>query len=372
MSRITLYGAPLSLYTGRARSYLIKSGISYQEVIPNTKYVVETVVPKAGGRSSMPTIELDDGEVIRDGVAIVDHFEAIAGSPFTPETPAQRIVSLLFDVIGAEGLLRTAMHYRWDFPEQNLEFIRFHFNSVMPPGPDREEKGDAVADRMRAAGGAFGAVPEAFDLIESLYHKLLGLLDTHFSENSYLLGAKPSIGDFGLIAPFYGHLGRDPAPLAIMQAKAVRMFRWVERVNRPDADVGEFGLLEEAYLPNDEIPDSLIDVLKHIAIDFVPETEAAADCINEWLETQVELAPGAPVLRGVGQGTFTIQGQEITALAQPFRFYLLKRVQKAFNTLGDKDRQVVSDLFERCEMTSLLSTQLTRDIGRKNNVEVWL
>ena len=36
------------------------------------------------------------------------------------------------------------------------------------------------------------------------------------------------------------HLGRDPKPLSLMQAKATRLFRWVERMNRPDLDVGEF------------------------------------------------------------------------------------------------------------------------------------
>ena len=62
------------------------------------------------------------------------------------------------------------------------------------------------------------------------------------------------------IAPLYGHLGRDPAPLNLMQTHAVRLFRWVERMNRPEPDVGEFKKLvalkneELDYLPNDEVP----------------------------------------------------------------------------------------------------------------------
>ncbi len=31
----------------------------------------------------------------------------------------------------------------------------------------------------------------------------------------------------------YGHLGRDPMPLFIMQAQAVNVFRCVEEMNRP-------------------------------------------------------------------------------------------------------------------------------------------
>ena len=76
---VTLYGAPLSLYTGRARSYLIKAGIDYRETPPISDHYEDVVLAKAGGRRSMPTVELADGRVIRDSVAIVDHFEAELG-----------------------------------------------------------------------------------------------------------------------------------------------------------------------------------------------------------------------------------------------------------------------------------------------------
>ena len=38
MSHHTLYGTPLSLYTGKARSYLIKNGLPYREVTPTTSH----------------------------------------------------------------------------------------------------------------------------------------------------------------------------------------------------------------------------------------------------------------------------------------------------------------------------------------------
>jgi glutathione S-transferase len=200
MNDITLYGTPLSLYTGRARSYLIKAGLAYRETTPLTGHYIEYVVPRAGGRQGMPTLELADGEVIRDGVAIVDHFENDSGRAFSPTSPRQRILSRLFDVIGAEGLLRPAMHYRWNFPEQNLEFLRFHFQSLTPRSTHREQNADAMADRMRAACMAFGAVPETFEVVEALYLELLQKLNVHFSNQPYLLGGKPCIGDFGMIA----------------------------------------------------------------------------------------------------------------------------------------------------------------------------
>lgn len=372
MSEITLYGSPLSLYTGRARSYLIKARLPYREVTPTTAHYVQKVLPKAGGRQSIPTIETATGDVIRDGAAIVDYFEASGGGSYSPATPKQRIISRLFDVIGAEGLLRPAMHYRWNFPETNLDFLRFHFQTMMPPGPERERKADAAADRMRAACAAFGAVPDTFELVESLYLELLDKLNDHFAHVPYLLGGRPCIGDFGLIAPFYGHLGRDPMPLSVMQARAVRMFRWVERMNRPEPDAGEFAVQQDEYVANDVIPDSLIALLKHIALDFVPETQAAAACINEWLDDQSDLQSGSEVVRGVGVASFEVRGVQINALAQPYRFYLLKRVQDDFAALDEADQQAVSDMLAACDLTPILETRLSRQIGRESNLEVWL
>lgn len=218
---------------------------------------------------------------------------------------------------------------------------------------------------------AFGAVPETFGVVETLYQELLQKLDAHFSDQPYLLGGKPAIGDFGLIAPMYGHLGRDPKPLSLMQAQAIRVFRWVERMNRPELDVGEFDAQEGEYLADDEIPETLIEVLKHVAIDFVPETRAAAACINAWIDQQDELEPGTEVIRGVGLGSFELRGVTINALAQPFRFYLLKRVQDEFDALSVQDKNNVATLLGACDMAEVLDLKLNRNIGRERNLEVW-
>lgn len=372
MSKVTLYGSSLSLYTGRARSYLIKAGIPYQETLPNTPHFAKSVLPKMGERQSIPAIETEDGEVIRDGAAIIDHFEANNRHHFSPVSPRQKALSLLFDVIGTEGLLRPAMHYRWNFPKENLEFLTFHFETFIPPIPDRKEKAEKQMNRMRSAGQSFGAVPANVDLIESLYGTLIEKLDQHFAQYPYLLGNKPCIGDFGLIAPFFGHLGRDPVAIHLLQTKAIRLFRWVERMNRPDPDFGEFGPAAEEYIAGDEIPDSLIEVLKHIAIDFVPETTAAAATINRWLKENQAMPPNTVAERQVGFTEFEVRESKIQAIAQPYRFYLLNRMQNHIDSLPDQEKTAAQELLQQCGMESLLQTRLTRKIGRHNNREVWL
>lgn len=372
MSQPTLYGTPVSLYTGNVRSYLIKAGIDYRETTFGSAHYRDEVLPKAGGRKGVPTIELGDGTVIRDGAAIIDHFEATSGHAFSPKSPKQRILSRLFDVIGSDGLLRPALHYRWSFPEENREFLRFHFESIMSHGPERSELGATATAGAQAFGNAIGVAPETMGLIETLYLEFLDKLNSHFGQHPYLLGGRPCIGDFGMLRPLYAHLGRDPKPLSIMQANAIRVFRWVERMNRPEPDVGEFETQSDAYLPDDRVAGGLIDLLKHIAIDFIPETKAAADCINQWIDDQQALAPGTPMPRAVGMGSFTVNGVTINALAQPYRFFLLKRVQDEFALLDDVSQQEVQALLAACDMSDVLNIRLTRDVGLNNNLEVWL
>jgi len=143
-------------------------------------------------------------------------------------------------------------------------------------------------------------------------------------------------------------------------------------MNRPDPDIGEYENQLLEYLPNDEVPDTLVAVLQHIAIDFVPETLAAADFINHWLEDQQDMQSGTAAERGVGLSEIEIEGVTVRPLVQPYRFYLLSRVQQAFDELSQSDQQAVSGLLEQCDMRSLLDARLTRQIGRHNNLEVWL
>lgn len=372
MSDITLYGSPLSLYTGKARSYLIKSHFAYREVLPNSRHFEESVLPQMGGRRSIPAVETATGEVIRDGAAIVDHYESLNDNLFSPRTAKQNLICKLFDVIGMEGLLRPAMHYRWNFDDVNREFIQFHFETFVPANQDKQETAAKRMNKMRDAGRGFGAIPETFPLVEKLYCDLLPKLNSHFAAHPYLLGNRPCIGDFGMIAPLYGHLGRDPKPLSIMQGQAICLYRWVERMNRPEPDLGEFSNQDDCYLDDDQVPDTLVEVLKHVAKDFVPETKAACSAINEWLIEQGNLEPNTPTERGVGMCTFTVEGQSITALAQPYRFFLLKRVQNQYFSLAENERAEIDRLLEECNMSDIMRLKLSREIGRLGNREIWL
>jgi len=368
-----LYAMPHSLYSGRARSYLIKNRIPFEERSTGHESFKAEVLPKSK-LPTIPTLVTAAGEVIRDGAAIIEHFEAASGRPCQPPGPRQQVISALFDVIGTDGLLRPAMHYRWNFPDDNLAFVRYHFLHSQRDVPEREEKTEAMMNRMRHAAMIFGVTEQSQPVVEALYLECLDALNTHFERYPYLLGWRPCIGDFGLLAPMYAHLGRDPYPARLMQQHAPAVYRWVERMNREDQDVPEYFDAGSDFLANDEIPETLIPVLKILAEDFVPETLAAAELINSWLaEHQPESGAVAVgrLAEALGTADFTVRGETITALAQPHRFYLLQRVQDIFAVLAKEEQVGVADIMSDAGMSALLSTALTRRIVRSDNLEVW-
>ena len=172
----------------------------------------------------------------------------------------------------------------------------------------------------------------------------------------------------------YAHLGRDPYPARLMQQRAPAVYRWVERMNREDQDVPECFDAGNDFLANDEVPETLIPVLKILAEDFVPETLAAADLINNWLAKHQPEAGAVAVGRlakALGMADFSVRGETITALAQPHRFYLLQRVQDAFTALAQAEQVGVAKILSDAGMSAVLSTALTRSIVRSDNLEVW-
>ena len=366
----TLYAITHSLYSGRARAYLIKNDIPFVERSTGHEAFKAEVLPLSK-RPTIPTLVTPAGDVVRDGAQIIAHFEESSGWPNRPLGPRQQIVSALFDVIGAECLLRPAMHYRWNFPQDNLSFVQYHFYYSQRDLPTRQEKTEHMMNRMRHAAQFWGVTDETRDLVESLYLEFLQALNVHFETVPYLLGWRPCIGDFGLLAPLYAHLGRDPYPARLMQKRAVRVARWVERMNRRDQDVPEYFNAGDDFLENDAVPDTLLDVLRVVARDMLPETRAAADSINTWLADNMPES-GTPVERMLGQITFEVEGQAITSMAQPYRFYQLQALHDAFDGMSEEAQSDVQDLLREVGMEELLRLRLDRQLAFKDNLEVWV
>jgi glutathione S-transferase len=370
----TLYGMPASLYTGKARAYLIKQGIEYLEMVPGSRRFLEEIVPKIG-RMIIPTIETPDGEIIQDSTEIIDYFErkGLATQTAYPTAPRQLAVAHVLELYGSEGLLRPAMHYRWNFPEVNDAFIERNFADGLRPGAPVDEALEVAQHgmkRMRLAAVAFGVSPETIPLIEAAYLELLELLQAHLGEAPYLLGDRPSLADYGLMAPLYAHLARDPHPSLLMKQRAHQVWQWTERMNARKTEHGKISGEPADLFANDGIPDTLKAILRHAAEDLVPETEATAHFIDEWMEAHDEIEEGAVLERGLGLCRFEFRGQTVHSLAQPYRIFLLQRLQDACNAMPADDRRSVVELLGEVGLGPLLEIRTRRRVERARHREV--
>jgi hypothetical protein len=184
---------PASLYTAKARSYLIKRGVPFVEYGVNHPEFRERIVP-AVGRFILPVIECPDGRLIQDGANIIDELDVEFGKDASafPESGVLKTLAYLLELFGGEGLLRPAMHYRWNFDDENMVFIRNEFSSALAPVGASDEERDATFDfssgRMRKAAVSFGVMPETFALVEQSYQEFLALFSAHLRSHPFLLG----------------------------------------------------------------------------------------------------------------------------------------------------------------------------------------
>ncbi len=379
-----LYGGPVSLYTGKVRSYLRKNNINFVEVHPNSERYLKHIVPTVG-RWIMPCLETPDGRIIQDGADIIDFFdneEKLSHFPVLPITPLHRAISHLFELFGGEGLLRPAMHYRWNFDEQNISFLESEFSiSVIPKMTEGKSQinFERSSGRMRKAAVNFGIGPHSIETIENSFMEWLLLFNSHLEENSYVLGHRPTLGDYCIMAPMWAHLFRDPAPTALIKKHAPRVGRWVERMSTYEPYDGEYFESPTApreLVPNDSLPDTLVAMMRYVAEEYLPEITAHVNYANDWLAQQTDLVTGTnglpdPASRGIGTASFSWHGIDIETAVMPYRFWLLQRLHDAVASFDASSQTVIRTAFGIAGLESILDLRTIRRVERVNHLEVW-
>lgn len=99
---------------------------------------------------------------------------------------------------------------------------------------------------------------------EASCKNVLGIMEHHFAQHSFLLGGKPSTADYGLLGPLYAHLYQDPVPGHMMRQEFPLVADWCKRLH----DLG--GTLsthvkrheDEEWLPHDEVPKACLELIQ--------------------------------------------------------------------------------------------------------------
>ena len=357
----TVYGGDISYYTGKTLSYFRFKDIpfDYQQA---TRGVYKNVILPGVGWPVIPVVVAPDGEVLQDTSDIIDELEQrFPQSPVLPEGPKQRVVSLLLEVYGDEWLKLPAMHYRWN---HNLDWIVLQFGKLSAPDGDeaiQREIGEQTCKPFRGSLPMLGVTEQTFAAVEASYEALLVELDKHFAEHDFLLGSRPSIGDFGLVGPLYAHQYRDPASGALMQRLAPNLVKWVLRMMEPAPLTGEF-------LANDEVPQTLLPVLKRMMAEQLPVVHDTMDALAVWTEQNPQETEPP---RGIGMHKFTLEAGLATEateqrVIQPFMQWMWQRPLDAYHSLDAAQQSEVDNLLAQANGGGALSKLPKVRVQRRN------
>ena len=365
-----LYGSEVSLYTGKIRAYLNYKQLPFTEVLSTVSVYKKIIRPKTGV-TFIPVVKTPSDEYLQDTARIIDYFEAQANTQadtntnnlsVVPATPAQHLVSELFALWGDEWLVIPAMHYRWN--KDNFPFIYEEFGQVVTPKAPKFVKayfGKKLAKKFQGFVPLLGITEKSIPYIEDWYENtVLHYLNEHFATHKYLLGDKPCTGDFGLLGPLYAHLYRDPAPKQLMDKLAPNVAAWVKRMNNPSAEQHTSAAARNdnnpasnpAFLENDEIPPTLLPLLKDMFAQQWPVLKNTSEALSHWREKNASNENTSRFIpRTIGQHTFKI-GRSETENVEEQRFifsfhqYKLQRVLDVFNSTEQPNPELMSLLEE--------------------------
>jgi glutathione S-transferase len=330
----TLYAWPLSYYSGKTRAYLRYKAIPHVEK-PVRAWTLRTIRQRTGA-TVMPVVVTPQGEWLQDTSDIMDRLEQRFGdAPVVPDSPRQRLAAYLLEAWGDEFWLPPAMHYRWSFDENFTTLFQREGGDHLLPLAPRWLKNRMIgvgAAQMRGFLPGLGVTPEQLPAIEAWTHQMLDLLEAHFATLPYLLGTRPSYGDFGLIGPLFAHLGRDPYPKRVLIEPRPHLKAWIARMQEPKTPRGG------EFLADDWVPATLAPIFKSIFAEFWPFLRATQQQVTQALPT---LEPGRGFRRSMQPVTIPYARGTLTRSATPFSLWM---AQRALDVYAAFDRSARSSV----------------------------
>jgi glutathione S-transferase len=266
-----IFGSEMSPYSVKVRSYFRFKGIAH-EWIPR-RPAVDAEYKKYARLPIVPTVATPEGEGIQDSTPIMERLEAQFPEPTVhPADPALKFLSQLLEEFGDEWGNKLMFHHRWWAEIDQVASAQTLARLNMANGSAEEVAGLAkmIRERMTGRGGFVGSSAATAPLITEYYFALLDLLEPHFVGRTYLFGARPSFGDFGLSAQLY-EASVDPTCGSIIRARGPAVLDWCHRMMEPRND-GPF----ETW---SSLAPTLAPVLAYIGRYFLPWSTANAKAL---------------------------------------------------------------------------------------------
>lgn len=246
-----IYGMELSPFSVKVRSYFRYKGIPHQWIIRNAETMGD--YQKHAKLPIVPLVVTPDDEGIQDSTPIIDRLEAEYPEPsIHPTDPVVAFVSALLEEFGDEWGNKWMFHYRWARDVDQQSSAGRIARSMMPAADAPTLEGMTAQIRERMVGRVYfvGSNEQTAPQIEDSFISAIAQLEAHLADRPYLLGQRPSFGDFGVWGQIY-NAWTDPTAGSIIEASAPNVLAWIQRMTWPRAE-GEFedwSTLEPTLMP---------------------------------------------------------------------------------------------------------------------------
>lgn len=292
-----LYGAELSPYSVKVRSYLRYKNVPFEWLARSNARQEE--FQKYAKLPLIPVLVDADENALQDSTPIIETLEQQFDAPsITPDDEALAFVSALLEDYADEWLNKAMFHYRWSYPDDQASAAKRIVDMIFDGAEAPEGIEESVRTRMISRLHHVGSSPEAAPVIEGSFTRVVGLLEALLGSKDYLFGGKPTLADFGLAGQL-AQLLSDPTPGAVLRAQAPNVVRWVERMENPKAG--------GAFVSLNDVRDAVAALLREeIAGAYLQWMAANADAV-------ADDAPGVSV--EIGGATFTQKPQRYAAKA---------------------------------------------------------
>jgi len=354
------YGWEASYFAGKIRGYLNYKGVDYTEKSVSL-FDMTYKLPKNTGRRGIPALETKDGEWFCDTPLIMEEMEKRHPTPSVlADGPVQNFVAELFQNWVDDSWIGVALHSRWSFPENYEKRNREEAGKNLLPFTPRFIR-NKVTDKFFLQEMAqhlpnMGIVPDKVPLFEAWTTNLLDLFEEHFSKHGYLLGERPSLADFALLGPMYGHLNRDPWPKREWLDPRPNLQAWVEKMARGDKTTGDL-------LPDDKIPETLMPVINIIFAEFLTLMEKTVEEIKALVKTG-DLKSGDVLPRGTMVSDFPMMNGTYTRTSFPYSVWRMQRIQKIVAAFSQEDKEKLNAWLSENDQEKFLSIDYGPELKR--------
>jgi hypothetical protein len=157
-----------------------------------------------------------------------------------------------------------------------------------------------------------------------------------------------------------------------MQQRAPLVYRWVERMNVSERHSPEFPDTDDSHVSATALPDTLVEVLRRVTLEYVPELKATMAAFETWNASRAQLTAGTSVSDkgdqpSFGMITYELEGRTIQQASAGHTLWMNQRVTDTFAALQHDEKLAAEAIFARIGASPVLSLKTPRRLSRLQN-----